>query len=112
QVAHVRQLLGLTSYQLGRWPEAIRELEAYHSLTGEFDQHPVLADSYRALGKHPRVDEIWDELRQASPSAEAVTEGRIVAAGSLADRGDIIGAIRLLVRAKAAGRGRDTRNTK
>ena len=33
------------------------------------------------------VEELWDELRQASPSAELVMEGRIVMAGSLADRG-------------------------
>jgi tetratricopeptide (TPR) repeat protein len=39
-------------------------------------------------------------LRQASPSAELVTEGRIVAAGSLADRGDLAGAIRLLEKAR------------
>jgi hypothetical protein len=42
------------------------------------------------------VDELWDELRQASPSGALVTEGRIVTAGSLADRGDLPGAIRLL----------------
>jgi tetratricopeptide (TPR) repeat protein len=44
------------------------------------------------------VDELWDELRRASPSAELVTEGRIVAAGSLADRGDLPGAITLLAK--------------
>ncbi len=43
-----------------------------------------------------RVDELWDELRQASPSAELVVEGRIVMAGMMADRGDLPGAIRLL----------------
>ena len=31
---------------------------------------------------------LWAELREVSPSAELVTEGRIVAAGSLADRGE------------------------
>ena len=30
---------------------------------------------------------MWEELAAASPSAELVTEGRIVLAGSLADRG-------------------------
>ncbi|HSH60618.1 MAG TPA: tetratricopeptide repeat protein, partial [Acidimicrobiales bacterium] len=47
------------------------------------------------------VDELWDELRQASPGAELVAEGRIVAAGALADRGDLAGAIRLLERSPA-----------
>ena len=42
------------------------------------------------------VDELWEELREVSPSADVVNEGRIVVAGSLADRGDLPGALRLL----------------
>src|SRR4029453_6460290 len=42
------------------------------------------------------VDALWKELAEASPSAEAVAEGRIVAAGALADRGELDPAIRLL----------------
>jgi hypothetical protein len=42
------------------------------------------------------VDDLWRELGAASPDADTVTEGRIVAAGALADRGDLPGAIRLL----------------
>ncbi|MEZ5238117.1 MAG: hypothetical protein R2716_03970 [Microthrixaceae bacterium] len=60
------------------------------------EQHPVLADCYRALGRHGRVEELWAELGSASPSAELVTEGRIVMAGSLADRGELPAAISLL----------------
>ena len=43
-----------------------------------------------------QVGELWDELRAASPSAELVTEGRIVMAGSLADRDELSSAIALL----------------
>jgi len=43
-----------------------------------------------------RRAELWEELRAASPSAELVTEGRIVVAGALADRGELSKAIRLL----------------
>ncbi len=92
----VRELLGLTLYRLGRWRAAIKELEAFAALTKSFDQHPVLADCHRALGHWKAVEELWDELRRASPGAELVAEGRIVAAGALADRGDVAGAIRLL----------------
>lgn len=92
----VRELHGLTLYRMGRWSEAIRELEAFHSLTGSYDQHPTLADCYRALGRYRAVAELWDELRRASPSAELVAEGRIVAAGAMADQGDVAGAIGLL----------------
>ncbi len=100
-VAGVRELYGLTLYRLGKYREAAKELRTYADLTGETDQHPVLADCYRALKRWKPIDELWDELRQASPSAELVAEGRIVVAGSLADRGDVTGAIALLEAAKA-----------
>ena len=92
----VRELHGVTLYRLGRWRDAVKELEAFRTLTGSVEQHPVLADSYRALGRYHEVDELWSELRAASPSAALVAEGRIVASGALADRGDLAGAIKLL----------------
>ena len=94
----VRELLGLTLYRMGRWSAAIKELEAFHALTGSYDQHPVLADCHRALRHWATVDDLWDELRQVSPGGDLVAEGRIVAAGALADKGDIAAAIRLLER--------------
>lgn len=94
--APVRELYGLTLYRLGRWAQAKRELEAFRTQTGSTEQHPVLADCYRALGQYAEVEELWDELREASPSAELVAEGRIVAAGALADQGRLDDAIRLL----------------
>jgi len=100
--AAVRELHGLTLYRMERWKPAALELEAYRTLTGETDQHPVLADCYRALGRHNDVDELWEELRQASPSAEIMAEGRIVVAGSLADRGRLPDAIALLERSLKA----------
>jgi len=94
--AAVRELHGLTLYRLGNWRLAATELEAFRTLSRSTEQHPVLADCYRALRRYGAVAELWDELRTASPSAELVAEGRIVAAGALADRGDVNGAIRLL----------------
>jgi tetratricopeptide (TPR) repeat protein len=94
--ASVRELYGLTLYRLGHWRLAATELEAFRTLTGSTEQHPVLADCYRALKRYREVEELWDELRTASPSAELVAEGRIVAAGALADRGRFDDAIRLL----------------
>jgi tetratricopeptide (TPR) repeat protein len=96
QVPEIRELLGLTYYRLGKWKEAVGELEDFASLTGDPDQHPVLADCHRALENWDRVDELWIELRDASPSAEIVTEGRIVAAGAAADRGDVAKGVRIL----------------
>lgn len=95
-VPSARELNGLTLYRLGRWRQAATELEAHRTLSGSVEHLPVLADCYRALRRHGKVAELWDELKQASPSAAIVAEGRIVMAGSLADRGDLRGAIELL----------------
>lgn len=99
--AAVRELHGLALYRLGKWRDAAKELEAYRTLTGgNVDQHPVLADCYRALRKYDRVDELWLELKEASPGAALVAEGRIVTAGALADRGRVDEAITLLERGR------------
>ena len=97
--AALRELLGVTYYRLGRWSLAQKELEAYVALTSSTEQHPVLMDCARALGRFKRVETLWEELRAVSPAAGVVTEGRIVAAGALADRGKLNEAIKLLERA-------------
>ncbi len=95
-VAEVQELYGLTLYRLGRWTAASHRLEQYEKLTGAVDQLPVLADCYRALGRLNDVHDVWDRLRNADPDAQTITEGRIVAAGALADEGRPRDAIRLL----------------
>jgi tetratricopeptide (TPR) repeat protein len=95
-VASVRELYGLTLYRLSRWKDAIRELTAFYELSGSVDQHPVIADCERALGHHNRVVELWNELRQAGAGSDVLAEGRLVMAGSLADRGRLDDAIALL----------------
>jgi tetratricopeptide (TPR) repeat protein len=94
-----RELYGLTLYRLGRWKDAARELDAFVELSGgSTEQHPVLADCRRALQQYKEVDRLWEELREASPSGQLMTEGRIVAAGALADQGDLAAAVRLLAK--------------
>jgi tetratricopeptide (TPR) repeat protein len=95
-VPAVRELLGLTAYRMGRWRQAVTELEAAEELTDTVDQHPVLADAHRALGHPEAVERLWDELRQGGMGVEVLTEGRIVTAGARADRGDLRSAIALL----------------
>jgi tetratricopeptide (TPR) repeat protein len=60
----------------------------------------VLADCERALGRHKAVEALIEELRQASPPPEIMAEGRLVLAGSLADRGRFTDAIAVLARAE------------
>lgn len=96
EAASVRELAGLTFYRLGRWRQAVRHLRAFSDLTGSLDQYPVLADCERALGHHKAVEHLWEELRSASAGAELTSEGRLVMAGSLSDRGLLAEAIALL----------------
>ena len=94
--AAVRELYGLVLYRTGQWAAAAKQLETFRQMSGSFDQHPVLADCYRALHRYDDAEEVWEELRSASPNGDLVAEGRIVAAGCRADRGDLKGAISLL----------------
>jgi len=102
--AAVRELYGLTQYRLGNWAAAIVELEAFRAISGALDQHPTLADCYRAKKRYKLADELWEEMRLAPPSAELMAEARIVHAGSLADRGRLAEAIELLERGKGSVR--------
>ena len=85
----VRELYGLVLYRSAQWSAAVKQLETFHALSGSYDQHPVLADCYRALRRYPDAERVWNDLREASPSADLVAEGRIVAAGCRADQGDL-----------------------
>ncbi len=96
EVPEVRELHGLVLYRMGRFKQAIRELEAFRVLSGSVEQHPVLADCHRALRHWADVEALWRELGEVSPAADLVTEGRIVLAGSMADRGDLAAAVRTL----------------
>ena len=96
QVPEVVELSGLINYRLGKWSKASELLESFRLITGSTEQHPVLADCYRAQSNWTEVEILWDELRQASPNAALVTEGRLVMAGSLDDQGRTSDAVRLL----------------
>jgi len=106
-VQAVRRLAGFAAYRLGRWRDAARHLEAYVGVTDDPEAVPALMDSLRALGRHPKVAAVWGELRRRSPDADVLAEARMVAAGSLADRGQLLEAVELLV---SAGVARALRN--
>jgi tetratricopeptide (TPR) repeat protein len=100
-VADVRELAGLAAYRVGRWREAVRHLTAFGALSDATEHLPILMDCQRALHKPKKVAELWAELRQRSPEPDVLAEGRIVAAASLADGGDLGGAIAMLSTAGA-----------
>ena len=97
-VAAVHEVLGLAAYRSGRWKQAASELAVAQTLHPSVELLPVLADANRALGRWSEVDRIWSEVRAASPSQEVLAEARIVAAGALADQGDLAGALRTMSR--------------
>jgi len=93
----VHEVAGLSLYRLGLWSDAADQLEQARTASrGATTNHPVLADCYRALKRYEKVEELWNELKEASPHPSIVAEGRIVAAGALADRGDLQAAVRLM----------------
>jgi tetratricopeptide (TPR) repeat protein len=97
-VATVHEVLGLASYRSGRWKQAVSELEAAQELAPNVEVLPVLADAYRALKRWSDVERIWEAIREASPAQEILAEGRIVAAGAQADRGDLQEALKTMSR--------------
>jgi len=95
-VAAAHEVHGLASYRLGMFKPAVRSLEAAFDLHPDPFIMPVIADCYRALGRWSSVDRVWREIREMSPSQEVLAEGRIVAAGALADQGDLRGALAVM----------------
>ena len=98
-MAFGHEIAGLAMYRAGQWRKAAAELELARQLDGTLDHHAVLADCYRALKRYDVVEQLWLELREGSPAPDLMAEGRIVAAGALADQGDLKGALRLMERA-------------
>lgn len=93
----VREMLGLCLYRGGQWKRALVELERSLELNRTWIfNHAVIEDCHRALGNHADVERYWQELAAASPHPELLAEGRMVMAGSLADRGDLEGALKLM----------------
>jgi len=100
EVAAVREMLGLCLYRAGQWKRALVEFEASLKLNPDWIfNHAVIADCHRALGEHQMVEKYWQELLEASPHPELMAEGRIVMAGSMADRRQITEALALMEKA-------------
>ena len=95
-VVAVRELAGLACYRAEIWRGAYRHLEAYRLFNGDPQYLPLEMDAARAMGKKRKIEELFEELRQSSPDPDVLTEGRLVLAGSLADRGKLQEAISLL----------------
>ena len=77
----------LPAGQVGGGGQGARGVPRAHRLDRAAPGPGRLLPGPGALRRRSRT--LWHELREASPSAELVAEGRIVFAGSLADRGEL-----------------------
>jgi tetratricopeptide (TPR) repeat protein len=102
EMAFGHEIAGLAFYRTGQWRKAATELELARHLDRTLNHHAVLADCYRALKRYDLVEQLWLELREGSPEPALMAEGRIVAAGALADQGDLKGALKLMERTAEA----------
>jgi tetratricopeptide (TPR) repeat protein len=101
-VPMAHEIVGLADYRLGRYRQAVPSLESAQDLHPDPALLPVIADCYRAQHRWSAVDRVWGELKAASPSHEVMAEGRMVAAGALADQGDLAGALAVMAPATKA----------
>ena len=101
-VIAVRELAGLSSYRSNLWTAAGNHLAAYREMSSEPQYLPLEMDAARAKGRKKKVEDLFEELRQESPDPDTLAEGRIVLAGSYADRGKLAEAIALLESTGAA----------
>ena len=89
----IREFLGIVHYHSGNYQEAAKELSTFRRISGSPEQNPVIADSYRAIGKPQKAVELVDEIAEGSVGANVFYEGAIVAAGALLDMGRLDDAI-------------------
>ncbi len=95
-VAAAHEIVGLSNYRLGKYKQAVAALQAAQDLHEDPSLLPVIADCHRAQGRWTAVDQVWQEIKASSPSHDVMAEGRIVAAGALADQGELRAAIELM----------------
>ncbi|MEY2765751.1 MAG: hypothetical protein RL552_656, partial [Actinomycetota bacterium] len=93
----VRVLAGRLEYRSQHWKAAAEHLEfARSSDRADMTNMPVLIDCYRALKRYEIVEQLWTEMKEHSPHPAVMAEGRVSAAMSHADRGDVQSAIRIM----------------
>jgi tetratricopeptide (TPR) repeat protein len=95
-VSAAHELFGLANYRLGKFKQGAAALELAQELHANPALLPVIADCHRAQGRWPAVERVWSEIKAASPGHDVMAEGRMVAAGALADQGDLRGALELM----------------
>lgn len=84
----IRELLALSSYRMGLWEEALREIRAFRRITGDTTHLAVEMDALRALGREDGVEKTWQLFEELGGSRPAESELRVVYASFHLDQGD------------------------
>ncbi len=100
-VAPVRELTGLAAYRAERWSMAKIHLRAHFAITGDPEHLALVMDCDRANHRYRAVEKTFHELEASEPTADVLSEGRIVMASALADQHEYAQAIALLTNAGA-----------
>lgn len=96
RAATVRELLGLSLYQLEDWDMALRELRTYRRLTGDTSHLAVEMDCLRAMNRPTDVAKTWATFEELGADREAEDEIRVVYASHLLDAGNTAAAWRVI----------------
>jgi len=97
-VAPVLELAGLAAYRAERFPMARKHLRMAFEITGDAQHLPLVMDCERAARRYTLVEGTFTQLIESEPTAEVLTEGRIVMASSFADQSKFQEAIDLLIK--------------
>lgn len=85
--ATIRELIALSSYRLGHWDDALRELRAFRRICGEALHMPIEMDVLRALGRTEDIEEVWTQFRGLDADRATIDEAKVVYASHLLDQG-------------------------
>ncbi len=88
RVAVVRETLAITSYRIGDFALALRELRTYRRISGKDDQIALIVDSERGVGRPDRALEEGRAVERSSLTPAARVALAIAMSGARLDRGE------------------------
>ena len=88
RVGVVRETLAITSYRIGDFASALRELRTYRRISGRNDQLPMMVDCERGLGRPERALELGRSVDRSALDVPVQVELAIAMSGARLDLGN------------------------